>query len=323
MSLKHRTKTRRHRTGKARRHRTGKARRHRTGKRRRRSRSPRKGRGRRVKSAKQPCPGPCPRCEEKITTAQLKKVFTSAKSSVLSEMAKAFNDAYKKFDLNRCLRKAHFFAQVREEIGANAKVKPENLNYSAKKLKTGKPFSYFRRHKKEANLYGRSKAHRANQKAIANRAYANRVGNGNIASGDGWRYRGNGYIQLTFRKNWKNVQKEIDKRYPGSGVDIIKRPKSIEKPKGGMVSAMAYWSSHGLNQKADEGSQARHVNAITRVINSKTHSYANRRKHFQKTKKAFKVASCKRRRNSKGKCVAAGAGPAAKGKASGTGKGPK
>ncbi len=264
-----------------------------------------------------------------MTTAQLKKIFTTATATTLSDLAKAFNNNFKKFDMNRCLRKAHFFAQVRKEVGPDGKPKRESMNYPPARLKS--KFGYFARHPKEANLYGRTNKHRAQQKAIANRAYGNRIGNGNVASGDGWKYRGGGFIQLTGRANWKSVQKEIDKRYPKSGVDIKKDPDSTEKPKAGMLSGMGFWSSKGLNQKADEGAQKRHVNAVSRIVNpgekpkkghenAKSNGWVRRWKHFKTTKKVFKVASCTRRRNSKGKCVTAAAGPAAKGKGKAGGK---
>ncbi|WP_281991298.1 glycoside hydrolase family 19 protein [Aquimarina aggregata] len=134
-----------------------------------------------------------------ITKDQLKEIFTTATDSRINELRDEFNNAFDKFSINTCLRKAHFFAQIREEVGANISTFSENLNYSVQSLKD--TFSYFRNNPEEAELYGRSDEHPADQEAIGNRAYANRLGNGDIDSGDGWNYRGKGYIQLTGRTN--------------------------------------------------------------------------------------------------------------------------
>lgn len=240
------------------------------------------------------CPAECPRCRAKVTTEQLKEIFPSATDDKISDMASAFNDAYLKFDINTCLRKAHFFAQVKQEVGDAIESKAENLNYSPQGLKNN--FRYFRKHPDEADLYGRVKgAHAADQEAIANRAYANRNGNGDIASGDGWKYRGKGYIQLTGKGNYQDVQNEIDTRDPGSGIDIIANEDDILTTKGAMLSAMGFWTLNELNLKADQGDKDSHVDAITAVVNKNTDSYEERQENFKQTKKTFKVDECQAR----------------------------
>jgi predicted chitinase len=234
--------------------------------------------------------GGCPNCEAEITAAQLKQIFPSASDERIEEVRAVFNEAYKKFEIVTCRRKAHFFAQVREEVGASIRALAESLNYKPEALKS--TFSYFARNPAEAEQYGRTAAHPADQVAIANRAYANRNGNGDIASGDGWRYRGKGYLQLTGRGNFQSVQTEINRRYPGSNVDIMADGDQILSPRGGMVSAMGFWTLNGLNAIADRGDSDAHVNAVTEVINRHTKSYAERRGHFNTTKVAFKVAEC-------------------------------
>ncbi|EYF01846.1 Hypothetical protein CAP_7727 [Chondromyces apiculatus DSM 436] len=241
-------------------------------------------------SAVNSCPVGCPRCKAKITKEQLKEIFTSASDDKLTEVANAFNEAFEKFEINTCLRKAHFFAQVREEVGPTVKSLAENMNYSVDGLKG--TFKYFRDNPQEAALYGRSKGQAANQEAIGNRAYANRLGNGDAASGDGWKYRGKGFIQLTGRSNYQNVQNEIDRRYPGSGVDIMANEGDILTVKGGMISAMGFWTLNNLNTKADMGARDADVDRITAVVNKHTHSYAERKTHFKTTKKVFKVPEC-------------------------------
>lgn len=92
--------------------------------------------------------------------------------------------------------------------------------------------------------------------AIANRAYANRLGNGPEASGDGWKYRGGGIIQITGKNNYRDLS-------IASGIDYVKNPDLITELEGGNISGMWWWDAHGLNQYAD----ARDFSKITRVIN--------------------------------------------------------
>ncbi|AKT38418.1 glycoside hydrolase family 19 protein [Chondromyces crocatus] len=236
------------------------------------------------------CPLGCPRCKAKITKEQMKEIFTSAADDKLQGITDAFNEAFEKFEINTCLRKSHFFAQIREEVGPSITTLAENMNYSVEGLKS--TFKYFRDNPNEAALYGRSPGKPADQQAIANRAYANRIGNGNIASGDGWQFRGKGYIQLTGRSNYQNVQTEIDSKYPGSGIDIMQNEGDILTVRGGMISAMAYWTMNNLNIKADMGARDEDVNRITAVVNFHTKSYADRRTHFKQTRKTFKLSQC-------------------------------
>lgn len=235
------------------------------------------------------CPN-CPRCKAQITTEQLKQIFTSASDDAIETMKGAFNDAFLKFKIDTCLRKSHFFAQILQEVGPSIKSRTEDLHYREEVLK--KKFSYFKKHPEEATLYGKNKDHPADPVAIANRAYADREGNGNVESGDGWKYRGKGYIQLTLKNNYNAVQKEIDAKYPGSGIDIIAREDDILTGKGAMVSAMAFWSMNNINGPADKGESGADVDAVTTIVNKHTDSYDKRRTNFDTTKVAFKLAEC-------------------------------
>ncbi len=257
-----------------------------------------------INSAVEGCPIDCPRCHALITTEQMKAMFTTAADDKIEEARKAFNESFEKFSINRCVRKAHFFAQVLTEVGTGMKSPEESLNYTAENLKrtaddpkTGKkkgPFKYFRDNPDEADLYGRSKTvPKADQEAIANRAYADRNGNGDVASGDGWNFRGKGFIQITGKGTYQEVQNEIDAKYPGSGVDIIARPADILEPRGGMISAMAYWSMKNLATKADVGATDKVVDSITDVVNKWTGSRQERKDNFNNTTKVvFKVSEC-------------------------------
>ncbi len=247
----------------------------------------------------------CPGCTADITATQMDEMFPDASDEIQEGFRRAFNDYARRFEVDTCLRKAHFFAQVMEELGPGIEAHTESLNYAATKLKSGKPFSYFSDHHEEADEYGRVgksvvsgvkvTGHAANQQAIANRAYAGRNGNGDIASGDGWKFRGGGCIQLTGKGNYASVQRELDKRCPGSDVNIMNGADSIESPAAVVCSGLGFWSWKRVNARADHGAADSDVEHVTDIVNIGTDSRPQRRTHFHATTKVFDVAHCLRR----------------------------
>ncbi|MDG2942356.1 glycoside hydrolase family 19 protein [Exercitatus varius] len=235
-----------------------------------------------------------------VTLEQLNILFPSADINKKQEMADVYNEYCEQFNMHTPKIIAHFFAQIMEEVGQNISYKNESLNYSSEHLKRPKtiivngkklpkgPFRYFIQNPTEADKYGRNSQHAADQRAIANLAYANRNGNGDVASNDGWNFRGKGFIQLTGRGNYNESQKEIEKYAPSSGIDIINNPESILTIKGAMLSSMGYWTSHGLNSIAEKGCSDADVNNVTNIVNYYTDSKAERRHNFSITKKVWK-----------------------------------
>ena len=179
-----------------------------------------------------------------------------------------------KFGLDTGMRLAQFLAQVREEVGPEFKVMRESLNYSEEALtKLYKAFN-----EKLADTYGRNAEHKANQEAIANIAYANKLGNGNAdsdgdgdmdADDDGYKYRGAGCLQITGKGNFAEVQKRCLK-YAGKEMD----PDTLE---GFIVFGMAFWIQYDLYKQADTGNTDR----VTAVINKYTDSYERRKGHYK------------------------------------------
>ena len=205
-----------------------------------------------------------------MTKDMIKRLFPDTRNidAVVSVI-----DQYKdKFGLNTDLRLGHFLAQVREEVGSEFKVLRENLNYRSDALRKtfGNRFT-----EAQAREYGRG-VNSANQEMIANIAYANRLGNGDADSGDGWKYRGAGCLQITGKSNFEEVQKRCV-RYAGKEMD----PDTLE---GFVVFGMAYWMRFDLYRLADKGKSDSVVDSITAKINYHTHSYANRVAHFKKIK---------------------------------------
>ncbi|MCX9458603.1 chitinase, partial [Vibrio cholerae] len=115
-------------------------------------------------------------------------------------VANELNSNIENMKINTSNRLYHFMAQVYQEVGSSFKV-VENLNYKPSVL-IGK-FEYYSKRPDEAEQDGRTREHPANQITIANKAYANRYENGSVKSGDGYKYRGRGAKQLTFRSNYK------------------------------------------------------------------------------------------------------------------------
>ena len=210
------------------------------------------------------------------TTQMLTRLFPKTKN--ISEVVEIL-EKYKNFGINTNLRLAHFLAQAREEVGEEFKPISENLNYSNLALKN--LFKTFKDNPELAEKYGRN-TQPANQEMIANIAYANRLGNGNIESGDGWRYRGAGVLQITGKDNYAEVQRRIDKYAPTSNIDIIMYPKDIHTLEGSILASLGFWLWKDLYKTADKGISEVDVDNITRVINLHTESYLNRRQHFIK-----------------------------------------
>jgi putative chitinase len=220
-----------------------------------------------------------------LTAQQLMVIFPAAAMDDVSQVAEELNRNPEAYGLDTALRRAHFFAQVRQECGTELKPVDENLNYSPEALKS--KFSYYQRNPAEAVQDGydrdpvtRKIRRRALEETIANKIYAGRIGNGDIASGDGWRYRGRGFIQVTGRANYAEVTRQCQLLYPGMDVDYVANPGLMAAFPGAPRSAVGYWTMKGLHKLADMGSTGADVDRITAVINKNTDSYPARRANF-------------------------------------------
>lgn len=139
-----------------------------------------------------------------LTGDRLASVFPDADTDRLAQIAREIDLQIVTARLDSPDRLTHFFGQVLQEVGQGLRL-VESLDYRADRL--APIFSYFRRNPEDALLYGRTDDQPADQEAIANRAYADRNGNGDIESGDGWRYRGRGLKQVTGRANYRHLPK--------------------------------------------------------------------------------------------------------------------
>lgn len=173
------------------------------------------------------------------------------------------------FHIDTRLRSAAFLAQVAHE-SAQLNRTDENLNYSADALR-----AKFGPHFTDAD--DMSYYHRQPER-IANRVYANRMGNGDEASGDGWKYRGHGLIQLTGRQMFQHYQDDTDE-------PVIDQPGSLLLCPGASRSACWFWAVDGLNELAD----AENFIRITRRINGGTEGLEQRQAFYSVAKQVFGI----------------------------------
>ena len=172
----------------------------------------------------------------------------------------ALNETFERFGIVTHAQQASFIGQCSHECG-NFKVLEENLNYRAETLmklwKSRFPTLEI------ANEYAR------NPKKIANKVYASRMGNRDESSGDGFRFRGRGCIQLTGHANYFHAGKAC-------GEDFVMNPDLVATPKYAAMTAGWFWSTHKLNQYAD----ARDYVSMTKKINGGTIGLNDRVKHI-------------------------------------------
>jgi putative chitinase len=175
-----------------------------------------------------------------------------------------------KFQINTPLRLAHFLAQCGHESGGFRLTK-ENLNYSAKGL-MGIFKKYFTKANKTPDTAKAALYERKPEK-IANLVYANRMGNGAEASGDGAKFCGRGYIQLTGKDNYTAFGKSINE-------DLTVDP-TVVASKYALLSAAWFFSKNGLHKLADGGATDEVVTQITKRVNGGTIGLPDRIKHFK------------------------------------------
>lgn len=167
-----------------------------------------------------------------ITKQLISKIAPNAPDNIVEML----NDILPRYDINTKERVVYFLAQTAHESGGFTKFS-ENLNYSADRLCTIWPKRF--KSMKEAEPYHR------NPEKIANRVYANRLGNGPESSGDGWKYRGSGFIQTTGKENLERLAKAIGKPL-SECIDYCRTPE------GAIVSSCEYWKENNLNRYCDK-----------------------------------------------------------------------
>lgn len=197
----------------------------------------------------------------RVTLELLQKICPKTKSSVLEKYVEPLNDTADYYDLNENPKRlAAFLAQVGHESGGFNFVQ-ENLNYNANGL-----MNIFKKYFPNEQI---AKQYERKPEKIANRVYANRMGNGDENSGDGWKYRGRGLIQLTGKFNYTNLSKSLN-------ISLEETVKFLETPEGAVSSAGWFWDTNKLNKFCDNNDFV----GLTKRINGGTIGLADRKHHY-------------------------------------------
>jgi len=202
-----------------------------------------------------------------ITKEQLAQVLTRNKN--VGELAVVLNKVFPKYEINTKNRVAGFLAQCGHE-SLDFTVLRENLNYGAKGLRATFP-KYFPDDATAAK-YERK------PEMIANRVYGGRMGNGPEASGDGFKYRGRGAIQLTGKDNYSAFAKSV-------GKTLDETIAYVETLEGAIESACWFWKARNLNATCD----ADDIVKMTKLINGGTIGLDDRKEHYEKAKKVLVI----------------------------------
>jgi putative chitinase len=201
-----------------------------------------------------------------LTFDQLNEFFEDTNEDIIEKFVEPLNEVMTFYEINNKQRISMFLAQVGHESGGLRTIK-ENLNYSADRLKVIFP-KYFR---------GVDTAPFAkNPQKIANRVYASRMGNGDEASGDGYRYCGRGLIQLTGKSNYEAFAKDME--WP-----LEEATEWLSTEEGAAWSAGWFWDSRELNQYADKGD----ILTVTKKINGGTIGLEDRKSHYEAALEIF------------------------------------
>jgi putative chitinase len=194
-----------------------------------------------------------------LTKEQLSQIIPG--NQYLDHWFGALDQCLSDYDINTPKRIASFLAQCAHESGGFRAIK-ENLNYKAASL-----LKVFPKYFKDA---GTANAYAHKQEKIANRVYASRMGNGDEASGDGFRYCGRGLIQLTGKTNYQSFADSLE-------MSVEDVPAYLATFEGAVQSACWFWESNNLNKFADAGD----IVGMTKKINGGTIGLEDRKKHYE------------------------------------------
>lgn len=200
-----------------------------------------------------------------VMTPQQIATATGASVAVAAAWMPSLDLAMQRFQINTPQRQAAFLSQIGVESGGLTQL-VESLNYSEQALLLTWPDHF---NAVTAAAYGRTASHPADQEMIANIAYGGRMGNGDAESGDGWRFRGRGTIQLTGRANYRQAGIAL-------GLPLEAEPDQAAQPPAASLVAAWYWWQHGCNRMADAGL----IDAITQAINGGMNAAPRRRQLY-------------------------------------------
>ncbi len=245
---------------------------------------------------------------ELISVKNMKKIFPSSQEAVREEVRMLFNKYAGLFEVNTPERMSQFFAQVKAEVGDTLVGKEEDLWYSTTALRSlfGRYFSHY---PQEANELGYKRismqqynalpaSAKSGYRIIKNYAYSQLPQEDEIAKriyccsvpgqnfqltpggcAEGLSYKGKGFIQLTWKENYKSVERLLKAKIPDENIDIVANPNQVLETKYGLLTALGFWEWQNLNAKS--GNSTTHTDKITQVVNYHTKSYDKRKENFE------------------------------------------
>jgi putative chitinase len=211
------------------------------------------------------------------TITQLQLAAFLPKLTMSAEWAEALNGAMDRFEINTPARAAAFLAQVAHE-STELKDLVENLSYSAKGLVATWP--------KRFTSLDAAQPYERQPELLANYVYAKRLGNGDTASGDGWRYRGRGLLHVTGRGNYRSCGTALS-------LPLEEQPELLATPVPAALAAAQFWQSHGCNQLADDHNDDNDDEdfvSITSIVNGGTIGLKSRQQYWVRAQAAFGLA---------------------------------
>ncbi|MHC8398086.1 hypothetical protein ACYZTX_00950 [Pseudomonas sp. MDT1-17] len=244
---------------------------------------------------------------ELISYDQMKKMFPESSEGKREEVRGLFNKYADRFEINTIPKIAQFFAQVKTEVGNALVGKVEDLWYSSEALRS-KFGRYFNTYPTEADQYGYKRIEMAqynalspaaksaytvrkgkaysqfpNENEIAKRIYCCCSTQGNFVltpggCAEGISYKGKGFIQLTWKSNYKAVEDLLKVKLPEETIEMVANPDQLLETKIGLLSAMGFWELNKLNDLVAPNTTS--TDKITEIVNKHTNSYGERRNHF-------------------------------------------
>jgi putative chitinase len=200
-----------------------------------------------------------------VTETQLRKLFPNAKDATVKAFASKSSALFTEFGLSeKRIRIEYFMAQIAHETGALTR-SVENLNYTAKRIAEIWPSRF--------PTLASAEPYANNPEKLANKVYANRMGNGPPESGDGYRYRGRGYIQITGKDGYRQTGLR-------AGLDLVANPEKAVETTHALRVACAFWKWKDLNPLCDQ----RKFEEVTRRINGGLIGYDDRLEWLKKVR---------------------------------------
>jgi predicted chitinase len=218
-----------------------------------------------------------------ITPALIKAADSSNPPDFVNLLASAMSDLAEAYAIKTPLRVAHFLSQIGHE--SNFKMKAESGNYKAKRMREvfgckGGMKNYdatkddCKLGRLRDKLWTEETKYAGNAHNLLSYAYASRLGNGDEASGDGFKYRGRGMVQLTGKTNYSDFTKSHNLKLPGDRQDFVANPELLTTVlKYGVESAFFFWDVRNINEAADRDS----IEEVTKLVNGGLNGLSDRK----------------------------------------------